>query len=247
MSKRRYLIGIVGSSMGENSFGSTKPYMAHLSAYGDVVILAPQRGIVPILDLVVLPGGKDMPSYRYGRVPGYHNTDPDQFKEFFAVNNLKQYIEAGIPIWGTCLGMQQLAVHFGSDMVQNISSSHGYSGEDRGTLVNTLVFPNKFAYLEVQLLKKVKEKNKKAQSIKCCSLHHQGVPMNKIGESLDIIAHTADGIVEAIRHKELPIAGGQFHVEEDFNPLGDFLIRELLSKSPNFKNENERTSIQVEA
>ena len=241
-------IGIVGWSTGDNSFGATKPYLQFLDYFGDVRILTPRNTIDKDLDLVVLPGGKDTLPMRYGQAPGYYNSDPDQFKEHFAAVNLPQYIEAGIPIFGICLGFQQLCVHFGLSMDQNIDlGSHGYSDEKtkgRGELVNDLVFVNKYLPWERRLIA-----DKKAKKIKVCSLHHQGVMKDEFTDEcpLEVIAHTSDGIVEAMCHKELPIAGCQNHPEEDYNPLSWSMIEKLIAKSPNLKNENKGNLVTVEA
>jgi putative glutamine amidotransferase len=241
---KRPKIGLVGWSTGDNSFGATRAYLHFISMFGDPILLCPMEGIDESLDLVIMPGGKDTPPHTYGQVPGYYNSDADQFKEAFLNNNMPQYIEAKIPIFGICLGFQQLAVYFGAQLIQHISSIHGYSDVDikgRGDLVNELIFTPEFKPLESNLLRSTP----KVKKIKCCSLHHQGVPF-EIGKSsaeifpevLDPIAYTSDGILEAFKHKSLPIAGVQFHPEEDWNILGRKLMKDLLRKSPNLKNED---------
>lgn len=251
MSKPK--IGIVGWSTGDNSFGATRAYLHHLSFIGDVRIICPKESTDTDLDLLVLPGGKDTLPSRYGQVPGYYNSDPDQFKEAFIEVNLKNYIEAGIPIWGTCLGFQQLVVYFGGKLLQNIPIGvHGYSNsvsEGRGELVNKLIFTKEYKGFEEAIFRKYP----KLKKIECCSLHHQGVRFSEsrsnygLPECLDVVAYTSDNIVEIIRHKSLPIAGGQFHVEEDFNLAAQELIKELISRSPNFKNENDAISTKFKS
>lgn len=237
-------IGIVGWSTGDNSFGATRAYLHFITLFGDPVILCPMAGIDEKLDLVIMPGGKDTPTHSYGQIPGYYNSDPDQFKEAFLNINLPQYIEAKIPIFGICLGFQQLAVYFGADLIQHLGANHGYSdveNKGRGDLVNELIFTPKFKILEDKLL----ATTPKSKKIKCCSLHHQGVPFaigkesaDAFPDTLEPIAYTSDGILEAFKHKDLPIAGVQFHPEEDWNILGRRLIKDLLRKSPNLKNED---------
>lgn len=245
--KTRNKIGIIGWSQGELSFGVSKSYLHYLNFFGDVRILTPKIGIDEDLDLVIMPGGRDTLPTNYGAVPGYFNSDPDMYKEHFAKINLPQYIDAGIPVFGICLGFQQIAVHFGGKLLQNIDlSEHGYSlddnKEERGKLVNELAFAPDYIILEAQLL--AKNKNKK---IKTCSLHHQAVSKVDLPEQLDLIAYTKnDNIVEAFKHKTLPISGVQFHPEEDFNLLGRYLIMDLLKRSPNKKYENKGNSAEVQ-
>lgn len=137
---------------------------------------------------------------------------------------------------------QQLVVKYGGSLCQHIFG-HPYSTEERGELVHELIFENQYKMLETTLLAKRKGKS---ASIKTCSLHHQAAYQDKdrqdVPECFNIICKTKDGVVEAIEHKELPIAGCQFHTEEDYNPLGNYLIRKLIAASPNLKKiENEHT------
>lgn len=241
--KKRPLILITGWSTGDLSFGVSKTYLSHLSNFGDIIMATPMHGIISDVDLVVLPGGKDAPSFLYGQPPGYHNGDSDQFKEWFVQNNLDQYIEAGASVYGTCLGMQQLVIKYGGSLCQNLVN-HPYSTESRDELVHELVFKGEYRLLEAKLLSR-KESSKKS-CIKTCSLHHQGAYEDNIPECFNIIATTKDGVVEAIEHKTLPIAACQFHVEEDWDALGNYLIRKLINLSPNFKHENSGSDKSVQ-
>lgn len=101
-------IGIVGWNTGENSFGITKPYYDYLSQFGQVHILVPQKGIVEDLDLLVLPGGRDLNPLYYDEVPEVFCDNGDVLKEYFFKQNLPQYIASGTPIYGICLGFRYL-------------------------------------------------------------------------------------------------------------------------------------------
>jgi putative glutamine amidotransferase len=248
MEKKKPLIGIVAWKTGDNSFGCTLPYLTHLSLFGDVLLLTPMKSMVENLDLVFLPGGTDTPSFLYGQPPNYTNSNSDQFKEWFANKLLDKYIDAGVPVFGTCLGMQQLIVKFGGSLCQNLYG-HAYSNEYRGELVHELVFEPEYKMLEISLLAKRKSKKK---NIETCSLHHQGAYQDKdennIPDDLKVICKSPDGVVEAIEHKTLPIAGCQFHTEEDYNLLGNHLIKKLINLSPNLKkDDNSRVSSKVQS
>lgn len=246
---KKPLIGIVAWKVGENSFGVTLPYLTHLSHFGELILLTPMKQMVEGLDLVVLPGGSDSPSFLYNEPPNFTNSNPDQFKEWFVNKVLDKYVEAGVPIFGTCLGMQQLIIKYGGKLHQNITG-HPYSDEYRGELVHKLIFEPEYKYLEMTLLSK--RKNNKDKFISTCSLHHQGAYQNKerndVPSEFNVICKTADDVVEAIEHKTLPIAGCQFHTEEDYNVLGNHIIRNLISKSPNLnKNENSRIDKTIQS
>lgn len=219
MSKK--LIGIVGWSTGENSFGVTKPYMNFFSTYGKVVVLGPTDDIVENLDLLVLPGGADISSHFYNQIPFMWNTNPDLFKEYFFVNNLPKYIENNIPIFGICLGMQQICVHFKANMIQNIGN-HSTSLESRSDLVHELCimqnYVNMFPY--------------KKSGYKVNSLHHQAVNFNKFPTCLDIVAISKkDNFLEIIKHKTKNIWGVQYHPEEIYDDISDFIVKMLLNNN----------------
>lgn len=213
-------IGIVGWNTGDNSFGITKPYAEFFGHFGQLIILGPDPEPVD-LDLLVLPGGKDISSFLYGRRPSFYNSDADVMKEYFMNITLPKYIRKGTPIFGICLGMQQINVHFGGKMLQNIA--HEYSTESRGEKVHDL-------YFHTEDFAKYNGTGKKAYKVN--SLHHQAVDPRYIPECLEIVATDGDDknpIVEIIRHRELPIVGVQYHPEEIVDSVSISLITQLLN------------------
>jgi putative glutamine amidotransferase len=238
MSKK--LIGIPGWSLGDNSFGVQKAYLEYLSNFGQVEILTPNSNIRTDLDLVVLPGGADTMSYNYNQVPSFQNSMADPYKDYFAKVNLPQYINANIPIFGICLGMQQLAIHFGVPLIQNVSAYHGYSGssdkEDVNTCkVNSIAVNKIYQEFNGTTFKNVYKVN---------SYHHQGVTLESLSKNPDLtpllvnkdVEYTfTEGnhyIVEAFMHNELNIIGVQYHPERmTFDDFSNTLIQYLLSKS----------------
>jgi putative glutamine amidotransferase len=223
MSKK--LIGIVGWGMGENSFGATKPYVEYLKNHGRLVILAPDEDIHPDLDLLVLPGGKDLSTHFYKQAPGMFNSDADQFKEYFFVNNLPKYIEAGIPIFGICLGFQQLCVHFGAKMKQHLVYHPTTPSDSRWECVHEVKVAPAYRYLLGEDVS-----GKKKDTFKSNSLHHQGVAQEDFPSTiLDVVGTSDKGtVLEAIKHKTLPIYGVQYHPEEIYDNLAWNMILELL-------------------
>ena len=210
-------IGLVGWNVGENSFGATKAYMEYLSIFGNVLILPPSHQTFD-LDLLVLPGGQDMMSSKYGQVPSFVNTNPDLMKEFFFENNLKNYIEKETPIFGICLGAQMLNVFFEGHLDQNCG--HPYS-EERTDLAHPITIN--------PMYKNWVEKGE----YKVNSLHHQGIPEDGLGEDLISVAtYTKHGntIIEAFKHKQLDIWGVQWHPEEIYDTLSTKILSTLIKE-----------------
>jgi gamma-glutamyl-gamma-aminobutyrate hydrolase PuuD len=215
-------IGIVGWSTGENSFGITKPYFNFFEHFGRIIILGPNDEALDDLDLVVMPGGLDISSSVYNQVPKIYNTNPDLFKEYFFSTTLQKYIDKGTPIFGICLGMQQLCVHFGAEMIQQLSD-HPYSIKERDELVHELSFEQPFGWLRRKLYG--------TKKVKTNSLHRQGVDPDTFPEELQIVARASDGglnPIEVIKHRELPIWGVQYHPEEIFDTLSVAVVSHLL-------------------
>ena len=83
---------------------------------------------------------------------------------------------------------------------------------------------------------------------KACTVHHDGhglffglpdelevgryhsLAATQIPELLEISATAADGEVMAVRHRELPVDGVQFHPESVLTPLGVELARNFLER-----------------
>ncbi len=218
----RKIIGIPMANQGENSVGMTKPYLEYLSQYGDIILLGPST-FIPELDLLVLPGGKDVANGNPNQF-SYYNSDNERFLEFFDANTLPKYIDNVTPIYGICRGMQTIMRHFGIPLQQNIWWDHGYSKDENDTKVNTLIFAK---YAEWQ-----------KHSATIGSWHHQGVTLDtfKQQEEFELIAFTHHkagetySIVEFAEHKELPIIVEQSHPERNTNLFERFLFQKLLNE-----------------
>lgn len=218
MSQKRKLIGIPGFLNSDKMFGVTGNYMQFANKYGDVRIIMPHEEFVEV-DLLILPGGLDLNPTSYGQIPGYQNTNHDVFKEFFFKERLKNYVEFKTPIFGICLGFQMLNVHFGGTLTQHLLG-HPQSKE-RWAEAHEIVIPS------------WKDNKKQPIKIKVNSHHHQAVTKTDISDQMNVVAlslyQEKEGvIVEAFMHKELPIAGVQYHPEEFYDDLSDSLITEIM-------------------
>jgi len=164
--------------------------------------------------LLVLPGGQDMSSHFYNQSPGFFNSNPDKFKDYFFANNLRQYVENKTPIFGICLGMQQLNVFFGGSLCQNYPFDYSAPRTD--------------AKEELMLHPEIYELINSKKVFKVNTLHHQGVFEGTLGNNLTILGKSkVFENVEILRHDYLPIYGVQYHPEE-INDIVSFNIMQKL-------------------
>lgn len=206
-------IGILSWKIGENSFGVTLPYLTWLEMFGQVRILDYREPFDGTLDMLVLPGGPDVNPERYNQPPSRFTGKPCIYREYFDTHVLPQYVNSFMPIFGICRGHQTINVHFGGTLSQHMY--HETSVKTRDELVHEIKYGV----------------DSKFYKIKVNSLHHQVV--DKVGEGLKVIARYSEKEgkkdIEALIHKELPIASVQYHPEElYFNELANSLVEDLL-------------------
>ena len=220
---KKILIGIPMWNQGDTSVGATKPYLEYLKKYGTVILLSPDT-FLPEIDLLVLPGGKDVANGNPNDF-SYYNSDNERFLEYFDNFTLQKYIESGTRILGICRGFQVLCKYFGIPLIQNIWWDHGDSKDT--------------ADLKAHKLHYLKYQDRQKETPACGSWHHQGVSLASVVKNgnFDIIAYEAVSlnidedykIVEYMEHKTLPILAIQTHPERNDNALERFLIKKLLN------------------
>lgn len=113
------------------------------------------------------------------------------------------------PIFGVCLGHQSIAQVFGGDVIQAERLMHGKTSEmhhDEKTIFRTLANP-----------------------FVATRYHSLIVKRETLPECFEITAWTDQDEIMAIRHKELPIEGVQFHPESIMTSVGKELLRNFIA------------------
>jgi anthranilate synthase/aminodeoxychorismate synthase-like glutamine amidotransferase len=120
--------------------------------------------------------------------------------------------EAGgprVPILGVCLGHQAIGAAFGGNVIRAPKLMHGKTSEvehDGRTI---------FAGIP--------------SAMTCTRYHSLIVSGEGLPEELEVSARTADGeTIMALRHRELPIEGLQFHPESVLTVHGKQIIQNFL-------------------
>jgi len=109
-----------------------------------------------------------------------------------------------LPLFGVCLGHQALAVAFGARVERAPAPVHGKTSQIRHRGAGPFAgLPDPFAATRYHSLAVVEA----------------GLPAE-----LEAIAWSEDGVVQGLRHRELPYWGVQFHPESILTPEGPRLI-----------------------
>ena len=113
-----------------------------------------------------------------------------------------------VPLLGVCLGHQTIAAAFGARVIRAQEPVHGRTSaithDGRGVfrgLPNPLV---------------------------ACRYHSLTVDPHSLPSSFEVSAHTQDQTVMAIRHRQLPVVGLQFHPESVLTEHGLKLLARFL-------------------
>lgn len=222
-------IGIVGHFTGANSFGISKPYLYFWQHFGEVSLISPFEKHVRDIDLLVLPGGQDVAVQRYlGEEDDIDMNvgQPCMQKERFDKMLLPKYIEANVPIFGTCRGMQSMYVQLGGKLNQHMSheTNPDYDG---GKLMHALTFENTEVIPGLPRL--IHGFNNKKYEVN--SRHHQTVNEETKPEIVTILArHSEDREIEMVTtYPHYPCHLTQHHVEDIRDSVSLFLINHLLN------------------
>ena len=217
-------IGIPGyRSEDGKMFGAGANYLDLISRFGKPYIIFPDDELVEV-DMLLLPGGLDIAPQSFGAKPGFKTDNQDVFKQFFFEKRLSLYIDAGIPIFGICLGFQMLAVYFGSELEQHLwRHPQSPARQKAGHYVKPLPQAARYA----------------TQPFEVNSHHHQGVFHNGLSAELEPLAlsisnnDSEDILVESFRHRHKPIMAVQWHPEEWYDTFSCTMIEELTGSIAN--------------
>ena len=117
----------------------------------------------------------------------------------------------GTPVFGVCLGHQAIGHVYGADVVGAPELMHGKTSEivHDGTGV--------FAGMPSPLT--------------ATRYHSLTLAPESIPAELLVTAHSADGVVMGVRHRDLPVEGVQFHPESILTDHGHDLLANFLARA----------------
>lgn len=115
-----------------------------------------------------------------------------------------------IPILGVCLGHQAIGEVFGAKVVHAPKLLHGKV--------------SKVSHDEKSIFKNV------PQNFTATRYHSLILDAETIPDELQVTAHSDDGVIQGIRHKEYPIEGIQFHPESILTTEGPKIISNWINQ-----------------
>jgi anthranilate synthase component 2 len=130
--------------------------------------------------------------------------------------------EAGsdVPLFGVCLGHQAIGQVFGGEVVRAPTPMHGKLSE--------ILHEGKSVFRGLN------------HSFQATRYHSLIVKRDTLPDTLEITAHTADGLIMGLAHKTRPIHGVQFHPESIASQNGHALLRNFLEIATAFNAAKAR-------
>jgi putative glutamine amidotransferase len=191
-----------------------KVYFSAVNRAGGIAVLLPPQpvddgianAVLDGLDGLIITGGKDVDSARYGEEPHPANDEPRKDRDAWEDALLTAAIERGVPFLGICRGMQLLNVLRGGSLVQHLPD---VVGSDRYSLGNGVFNDNEVTVEAGSRLAELV-----GPSLVGKSYHHQGIKL--VGDGLAVSARSDDGLVQAIELEDSPFGVAvQWHPEQD--------------------------------
>lgn len=183
-------------------------YVRFLQEIGVTPLLVPNtlddpQGYVTALRVegLVLTGGGDVAPARYGQPnEGSRGIAPERDETEWRLLDLA--LANRWPVLGICRGLQVLNLYLGGSLIQDLPA------HNERFLPHDSDDPH-----PVRLVDAAVSALLNAESLLTNTYHHQGVTAAELAPDLIPFAVCADGVIEGVRHPELPLLAVQWHPE----------------------------------
>ncbi len=121
---------------------------------------------------------------------------------------VRKAADAGVPLFGVCLGVQAIGQAFGAKIVRGPEPMHGKMSDIRHTDEGVFQgLPNPFS---------------------ATRYHSLIVERASLPDIFKITAETSDGVIMGLQHRKLPLHGVQFHPESIASVAGHDLLANFI-------------------
>lgn len=182
----------------------------HLSAAGS-------GGVAERVDGIILAGGEDIDPRRYGARPSSVAGPYDPRRDEFELALIAEALARDIPILGICRGLQLLNVFRGGTLFADL----GAQGEFEEHIP---IYPASTRVQTVALKSGSLAARVFGEELDVNSFHHQAV--DAVGEGVEVVGRSPDGVVEALELPGRQILGVQWHPElyRAADPAFDWIV-----------------------
>lgn len=224
------LIGIIGNNfdkpLAEHAnlplIYTPQGYSDAVHAAGGIPVIIPfinddnLTDIINRFDGFVLAGGQDVSPIFYGQEPHPKLGSLSYQRDVFEIALIKKVIAANRPLLGICRGLQIINVALGGSLYQDLSEYPNWSVKHQqyGTAWSTPTH-------SITLSKKGPLHKIFGDTGLVNSLHHQAI--HDLAPTLIPLAHSADGLVEAVTNEKEQLLAVQWHPEAQFNEFPEAL------------------------
>ncbi|MDX2026518.1 gamma-glutamyl-gamma-aminobutyrate hydrolase family protein [Microcella sp.] len=190
-----------------------KVYFEAVSRAGGIAVLVPPQpldeagadAVLDGLDGIILTGGKDVDSRRYGQDPHPTNDAPRLDRDAIEDVLLSRAIARDIPFLGICRGLQVLNTTLGGSLIQHLPDAIGSTRYNAGGGV----FTANPAIIEPG----TKTAALLGDRVTVQSYHHQAI--DEVAPGLTVSARGDDGIIQAVDVDAMTFGVAvQWHPEE---------------------------------
>lgn len=190
-----------------------KVYFDAVARGGGLAVLIPPQpidaagadAILDGLDGLIITGGKDVDSRRYGQDPHPTNDVPRLDRDALEDALLARAIARDIPFLGICRGMQVLNTALGGSLIQHLPDAIGSTRYNAGGGVFT---PN-----PVITVPGTRTADLLGDRVTVQSYHHQA--LDAVAPGLTVSARGDDGVIQAVDVEAMTFGVGvQWHPEE---------------------------------
>ncbi len=208
-------------------------------AGGDAVMVTPEGAesatLLQRLDGLILSGGGDISPDLYGGASHNELYGIDRERDKAEILAVKYAMEYRLPLLGICRGIQIMNVALGGTLIEHIPDAVGEAVQPPQEVLHRL--PNdKACFHSVKLIANCLTAQIFGQVvIEVPSFHHQAI--RGVASSLKAVAHSQDGIIEAVEMPEHPFfIGVQWHPELSEDPLQKKLFDAFIKASGRLGN-----------
>jgi putative glutamine amidotransferase len=191
---------------------------------GDPIELDRQQlvpdGLADRFDGVLFTGGGDVDPALYGEAPHASYQAAEDGRDAFEIALARAVVDAGIPLFAICRGMQVLNVALGGTLVQDVPTMVN------GALEHSVPEPRMALAHEVwvskgtRLAALMRDKLVEGDTLQVNSRHHQAV--GRLADGFLVSATSPDGVVEGMERPGDPFCVAvQWH-PENFWRTGEF-------------------------